>query len=85
MVRSGPDGTPTTLTLQDARVNDRFNVQLHGHLGFSVGYSLTEYNTVFAEPLITAPLLSFDGRNSPWLTRPVFQIRLQHAFRTRSY
>ncbi len=85
LVRSGTDGTPTTLTLQDALVNERFNIQLHGQVGFSLGYTLTEQLALFAEPLITAPLLSFDGRNSPWLTRPVFQIRLQHAFRTRSY
>lgn len=84
LLRAGGDGSPTPLPLQDERVDDRFRTQVHGQLGLSLGYTITGNLALFAEPMITTPLLSFNGRNTPWLTRPVFQIRLQHAFRTRS-
>jgi hypothetical protein len=81
LVQLETDAAPTPLALQDARVNERFSTQLHGHMGLSMGYVITEQFTVFAEPMISAPMLSFDGRNTPWLTRPVLQLRLQHEFR----
>ncbi|MCB0770985.1 MAG: hypothetical protein KDC00_11350, partial [Flavobacteriales bacterium] len=84
---AGPiqDGSPTTLPLQDARVSDRFAAQLHGQAGMSVGYFVTEHFSAYVEPLISTPILSFSGGETPWLTRPTLQIRIQHEIRYRPH
>jgi len=84
LVRSAQDGFSTTLPLQDAQLDSRFSAQLHGHLGLSLGYSVTEHMCLFFEPNVATPLFSFDGASAPWLTRPVVQIRLQHEFRSKA-
>jgi len=84
LVRSQQDTPPMTLALQDPTVNDRFRTQLHGTAGLSVGYTITEQLSAYAEPMISAPLLSFDGGNTPWLTRPILQFRIQYELRSKS-
>lgn len=84
---AGPvqDGNPSTVALQDPRVNERFVTQLHGQAGFSVGYWITEHFSAYVEPLISTPILSFGGGETPWLTRPTLQIRIQHELRYRPH
>ncbi len=84
LVQVGPDAGLAATNLADARVNERFGAQLHGQLGLSLGYFITEHFSAYAEPMISAPLVSFDGHDTPWLTRPLLQIRLQHALCSRS-
>jgi hypothetical protein len=82
LLNSGADGTATA-SLGDGRVDRRFGMQLHGLAGVSLGYTLTEHLTLFAEPQLSVPLVGGDGRTAPALTRPTFQIRLQHELRSR--
>ena len=83
LVRSPQDAPPTILALQDPKVNDRFSTQVHGLIGLSVGYTITEHLSAHAEPMISAPLISFDGVNTPWLTRPLLQFRIQYELRSK--
>lgn len=84
LVQENADAAFSTTSLDDARVNDRFSAQLHGQFGLSLGYSFTEHLSAYAEPLISMPLLSFNGGDVPWLTRPLLQIRLQHEFASKA-
>ncbi|MEZ4739134.1 MAG: hypothetical protein R2818_07180 [Flavobacteriales bacterium] len=79
------DGTSLPVTLQGENLDDRFAAQLHGQLGLSLGYSITEHFTAFAEPLVSTPILSFGGADTPWLTRPTLQLRIQYELRSRRY
>lgn len=83
LMRSQQDNSPTTLALQDPKLNDRFSTQLHGAAGLSLGYALSEVLSAYAEPMISAPLFSFDGKNTPWLTRPLLQFRIQYELRSK--
>lgn len=85
LVQTGSDAGFSTTSLTDVSVNERFGTQIHGLLGLSLGYSITEHFSAYAEPMISAPLFSFGGHDTPWLTRPLLQIRLQHALCSRSY
>lgn len=83
LVRSQQDAPPTTLALQDPKVNDRFSKQVHGVVGLSLGYTITEQISAYAEPMISAPLFSFDGDDMQWLTRPLIQFRIQYELRSK--
>lgn len=85
LVRSQQDIPPTTLALQDPKVNDRFSTQVHGVAGLSVGYTIIEQLSAYAEPMISAPLFSFDGGSAPWLTRPILQFRIQYELRSQGH
>ncbi|MBL7951386.1 MAG: hypothetical protein JNM62_06665 [Flavobacteriales bacterium] len=84
LVQAAPDSAFVTTTLGDDRVSARFSPQLHGQVGLSLGYSLSERLGAYAEPMISTPLVSFDGREVPWLTRPLLQIRLQYEFASKA-
>jgi hypothetical protein len=77
------DGLNTSTDLADAQVDRRFGMQVHGTAGASLGYMLTEHLTLFAEPLLSTPLYAGGDGPSLSLTRPTFQIRLQHELRSR--
>lgn len=83
LLRSGSDGLNTATDLADTQVDRRFGTQIHGLAGLSLGYTLTERLTLLAEPMLSAPIYSADDRPEPSLTRPTFQIRLQHELRSR--
>lgn len=84
LVQASPDAGLSTANLSDARVNERFGAQLHGQLGLSLGYSITEHFSAYAEPMISTPLVAFGDHDTPWLTRPLLQLRLQHALCSKS-
>ncbi len=75
------DTTPMSVPLQDGKVKDRFGTQVHGTVGLSVGYSITEKFGAYLEPMVTAPLITTAQNGAPWLTRPLIQIRLQYELR----
>jgi hypothetical protein len=85
LARPTLDGNSSTVALEDAQVNDRFSAQLHCQAGLSVGYSITEHFSAYMEPLISTPILSFGGGETPWLTRPTIQFRIQHELRYRQH
>ncbi|MBL7939779.1 MAG: hypothetical protein JNL43_10500 [Flavobacteriales bacterium] len=85
LVNSLHDAPPTALALQDPQVDERFSSQVHGLAGISVGYTINEQLSAYVEPMISVPLISFDTDNTPWLTRPLLQFRVQYELRSNGH
>lgn len=81
LVTDQQSGQLTSTSLADARAGSRSGTQVLGHLGASLGYLLHERLGVFAEPMVTRPLVSFGGSEAPVLTRPLLQLRLAYELR----
>lgn len=80
LLREAPDAAPRVVSMEDPRVSGRFAPQVHGHIGLSLGYALTEHTNLFAEPLLSAPLVVHGDAGAALMTRQILQLRLQHEF-----
>ena len=72
------DRPPSTIALQDNNVQDRFGMQVHGTVGLSLGYAISERFETYVEPVITTPIFGSGKGDMPWLTRPTLQLRIQY-------
>lgn len=73
------DAPPSIIALQDDKVRYRFAMQVHGMVGLTLGYAVTEHMYVNIEPQISSPLVGTGNREMPWLTMPTLQLRIQYA------
>lgn len=80
--RKSLDGGLTAVSLDDPAMDDRYPFQLHGHLGLSLGYALSESLGIFAEPTVSTPLISSSAATTAWMTRSFIQIRIQYELGT---
>lgn len=83
--RIAPDADPTVTDLSDGAVDERYPIQVHGNVGLSLGYLITEHFAILAEPTLSTPVYRGGTGTTLSLTRPTLQIRLHYALRSRPH
>lgn len=82
-LRRTTDNNPNVVPLTDMALENRFGPRLNAHIGLSLGYSIHETLSVYAEPQFTMPISAFGQPDALWTQGPLIQIRLQHELGSR--